>query len=259
MKFIKRLSLGSALGLVLLTACSKEQKQSDEETVKKDTIAQAESADQITFSKDQFTMAGIQTGKVESRNLKSIIKATGVIDVEPSSVVTISAPLGGYIKTAGLLPGQPIKKGQVIATLENPEFIDIQQQYLESSSRVTLLQQEFDRQQLLRKQDVNAAKTLQQVTSDLQVMKAKLSALDAKISMAGISKAALSEGKILPSASLYSPITGYVRTSNINIGRYVNPTDVLFELAKNGELHLALNVLEKTLTRSEPDKRSGSG
>lgn len=247
MKFIKRLSLGSALGLVLLTACSKEQKQSDEETVKKNTTAQAESADQITFSKDQFTMAGIQTGKVESRNLKSIIKATGVIDVEPSSVVTISAPLGGYIKTAGLLPGQPIKKGQVIATLENPEFIDIQQQYLESSSRVTLLQQEFDRQQLLRKQDVNAAKTLQQVTSDLQVMKAKLSALDAKISMAGISKAALSEGKILPSASLYSPITGYVRTSNINIGRYVNPTDVLFELAKNGELHLALNVFEKDI------------
>ena len=93
------------------------------------------------------------------------------------------------------MPGQPIKKGQVIATLENPEFIDIQQQYLESSSRVTLLQQEFDRQQLLRKQDVNAAKTLQQITSDLQVMKAKLSALDAKISMAGISKTALSEGK----------------------------------------------------------------
>ena len=247
MNDIKRLLLGSALGLILLSACNKKQDTSSEDAVKKDSSAQAVPTDEITFSKDQFTMAGIQTGKIELRNLNSIIKATGMIDVEPSSIVTISAPLGGYIKSAGLLPGQLVKKGQVIATLENPEFIDIQQQYLESSSRVTLLQQEFDRQQLLRSQDVNAAKTLQQVTSDLQVMKAKLSALDAKISMAGISKAALSEGRIVPSGNLYSPITGYVRISNINIGRYVNPTDVLFELAKNGELHLALNVFEKDI------------
>jgi cobalt-zinc-cadmium efflux system membrane fusion protein len=247
MKHIKRLLLGSALGLILLSACVKKQDTASEDAVKKDSTGQAAPADEITFSKGQFIMAGIQTGKVESRNLNSIIKATGMIDVEPSSVVTISAPLGGYIKSAGLLPGQPIKKGQVIATLENPEFIDIQQQYLESRSRVTLLQKEFDRQQLLRSQDVNAAKTLQLVTSDLQVMKSKLAALEAKISMAGINKAALSEGKILPSAHLYSPITGYVRTSNINIGKYVNPTDVLFELAKNGELHLALNVFEKDI------------
>jgi cobalt-zinc-cadmium efflux system membrane fusion protein len=170
-----------------------------------------------------------------------------MVDVEPASVVVISAPLGGYVKTAGLLPGQPVKKGQLIATLENPEFIDMQQQYLESSSRAGLLQKEYERQQLLRKQDVNAAKTLQQVASDLQVMQSKVSALDAKINMAGINKAALNEGKILPSGNLYSPITGYVRTSNVNIGRYVNPTDVLFELAKNGELHLALNVFEKDI------------
>lgn len=247
MKYSKRLFLVSLLALGLLAACDNKQENTGGDTAKRDSTEVNAPADQITFSKDQFTMAGIQTGKVESRNLNSIIKANGVIDVEPSSIVTISAPLGGYIKTAGLLPGQPIKKGQVIATLENPEFIDIQQQYLESSSRVTLLQQEFDRQQLLRKQDVNAAKTLQQVTSDLQVMKAKVSALDAKITMAGISKEALSEGRIAPSGHLYSPISGYVRTSNINIGKYVNPTDVLFELAKNGELHLALNVFEKDI------------
>jgi cobalt-zinc-cadmium efflux system membrane fusion protein len=230
----------------LLSACSSRSEENKEQTAAKDS-AQPTQPDQIVFTRDQYTLAGVQTGKVELRNIGNTIKTSGMVDVEPASVVVISAPLGGYVKTAGLLPGQPVKKGQLIATLENPEFIDMQQQYLESSSRAGLLQKEYERQQLLRKQDVNAAKTLQQVASDLQVMQSKVSALDAKINMAGINKAALNEGKVLPSGNLYSPITGYVRTSNVNIGRYVNPTDVLFELAKNGELHLALNVFEKDI------------
>lgn len=240
-KFLLILSLGCGL-----IGCNNAAEEKKTEVAEKDSTQQTAS-DEVVFTKDQYMLANIQTGRVESRNLSSIIKTNGIIDVEPASIIMISAPLGGYVRTAGLLPGQPVKKGQLIATLDNPEFIDIQQQYLESSSRLKLLQQEFDRQQLLRKQDVNAAKTLQQVTSDLQVMHSKVSALDAKITMAGINKAALGEGKILPSGNLYSPIAGYVRTSNVNIGKYVTPTDVLFELARHGELHLALNVFEKDI------------
>ncbi|WP_138994301.1 efflux RND transporter periplasmic adaptor subunit [Larkinella sp. C7] len=247
MNDFKKLGLRLVFGLGLLTACNRSPEKADDDTVQKDSTQQTAPPDRITFSKDQYTMASIQTGKVESRHLSSLIKVNGMIDVEPSSVVTISAPLGGYVKSAGLLPGQAIRKGQVIATLENPEFINIQEQYLESSSRLTLLQQEYERQLLLRKQDVNAAKTLQQVTSDLQVMQARVSALEAKITMAGISKKGLNDGKISASASLYAPMTGYVKTSNVNIGKYVNPTDVLFELANKNALHLALNVFEKDI------------
>jgi cobalt-zinc-cadmium efflux system membrane fusion protein len=247
MKYLNSLLISLIVGLGILSSCNQKQEKASEEAAAKESEQPAPATDMITFSKDQNVMASIQTGKIETRNLNSVIKVNGVIDVEPSSIVTISAPFGGYIKSAGLLPGQPIKKGQVIATLENPEFINIQEEYLESSSKLKFLQQEFERQELLRKQDVNAAKTFQQVSSDLQVMKAKITALDAKMSMAGINKSNLDEGKISISASLYAPISGYVKTSNINIGKYVNPTDVLFELANKNELHLALNVFEKDI------------
>ncbi|MBN8880588.1 efflux RND transporter periplasmic adaptor subunit [Chitinophaga sp. 212800010-3] len=202
----------------------------------------------ITFTADQFKLSDIQTGAVESRNLSSIIKMTGVINAKPGSVASVSAPLGGYIKTSGLLPGQQVRKGQVLATLENPEFISIQQQYLESIGRLEYLDEEYKRQQQLREEDVNATKTFQQVSSDLKVMKAKISGLEQQMALIGISSSALKKSNsISRTANIYAPISGYVKTSNVDIGKYVASTDVLFEIMGTSDLHLALNAFEKDL------------
>ncbi|MBU1821532.1 MAG: efflux RND transporter periplasmic adaptor subunit [Bacteroidetes bacterium] len=248
MNYLKKI-LTALLVPALLVACGQNQTADGEGPDQPDAATENKTAppDQVSLTDDQYVMAGIETGKVEERNLNATVKVSGMVDVEPSSVVSVSAPFGGYLKSAGLLPGQSVRKGQVIATLENPEFIALQEQYLESSSKLTLLQQEFERQQLLRREEVNSAKTFQQVSSDLQVMKARLSALDAKLAMAGISRKGLDEGKVTGTARLYSPINGFVRTSNVNPGKYLNPTDVLFELVNRDEMHLALNVFEKDI------------
>ncbi len=202
----------------------------------------------ITFTDDQYKLSDIQTGAIESRNLSSIIKMTGIIDAEPGSVASVSAPLGGYIKTSGLLPGQQVKKGQLLATLENPEFISIQQQYLEGIGRLEYLEEEYKRQQELRAEDINATKTFQQVSSDLKVMKAKMSGLEQQMALIGISSSALRKSNsISRSANVYAPIAGYIKASNVNIGKYVASTDVLFEIMGTNDLHLALNAFEKDL------------
>ena len=207
----------------------------------------------ITFTDDQFKLSDIQTGTIESRNLSSIIKLTGVIDAEPGSVASVSAPLGGYIKTSGLLPGQQVRKGQLLATLENPEFISIQQEYLESIGRLEYLETEYKRQQQLREEDINSAKTFQQVSSDLKVMKAKISGLEQQMALIGISSSALRKSNsISRTANVYAPIAGYIKASNVNIGKYVASTDVLFEIMGTNDLHLALNAFEKDLGKIRP-------
>lgn len=207
----------------------------------------------MTFTDDQYKLSDIQTGKIESRNLSSIIKMTGVIDAEPESEASVSAPLGGYIKTAGLLPGQQVKKGQLLATLENPEFIVIQQQYLESLGRLEYLEEEYKRQQELRDEDINATKTFQQVSADLKVMKAQISGLEQQMALIGISSSALKKsGSISRTANIYAPIGGYIKASNVNIGKYVAATDVLFEIMGTNNLHLALNAFEKDLGKIRP-------
>jgi len=239
---MKQLNYITAFTLVLLTltACNQAAKEEG-----KEEPSTEKPSDEVTLSKDQYRVAALQMGKLEMRTLSDVIKANGAVDVPPENLVSISAPLGGYIKSSGLLPGQQIRKGQVIATIENPEFIDIQQEYLESKSRFEFLALEYKRQEQLRKEDVNSAKTFQQVSSEYKMIQARMSGLEQKLSLIGMNAKSLQSGKISKTSNLYSPIYGFVTVSNATTGRYVNPTDVIFELANKSEMHLALNVFEK--------------
>jgi cobalt-zinc-cadmium efflux system membrane fusion protein len=62
---------------------------------------------------------------------------------------------------------------------------------LESIGRLEYLSQEYKRQQELRNEDVNAAKTFQQVSSDYNVMKARIAGLEQQMALIGISSNAL--------------------------------------------------------------------
>lgn len=243
MKHLNKIICMAVIGFTV-TACY----QTKEESATATDVA-VNVSDEVSLTKDQYAVAGIQLGKVEMRNLSNVIKASGELDLEPESMVSISAPLGGYVRSAGLLPGQEVRKGQVVAVIENPDFIDIQQEYLESKSRMEFLQLEYKRQEELRKEDVNSAKTFQQVRSELNIMRARMNGLQQKLSLIGISTSSLQAGKISKTSNLYSPISGYVITSNANRGKYVMPTDVLFELGNKSDLHLALNVYEKDASK----------
>ncbi len=228
-----------------------EKTESSEGTSIKEEQPVANGSKQITFTKDQYNLAGIETGAIEMRNLSNIIKLNGAIDVEPESMASVSAPLGGYLKTAGRLPGEKIKKGQVLATIENPEFIQIQQDYLESLSKLQFLEEEYKRQKQLREEDINSAKTFQQVSSEYRITQGQVKAYEQQLALAGISKSSVQNGNISRTANLYAPITGFVKASNVNIGDYVSPQDVLFELVNIEDVHLALNAFEKDLEKIE--------
>ncbi|SRX55049.1 efflux RND transporter periplasmic adaptor subunit [Aequorivita sp. CIP111184] len=242
------------LSTLLMVACGNkdsEKTEASEETSVKEEQPVANGAKQITFTKDQYNLAGIETGAIEMRNLSNIIKLNGTIDVEPESMASVSAPLGGYLKTAGRLPGEEIKKGQVLATIENPEFITIQQGYLESLSKLQFLEEEFNRQKKLREEDINSAKTFQQVSSDYKITQGRVKAYEQQLALAGISRSSVQNGNITRTANLYAPISGFIKASNVNIGDYVSPQDVLFEIIDLNDIHLALNAFEKDLGKLE--------
>jgi membrane fusion protein, heavy metal efflux system len=244
---MKHLNKIICIALIGLTTVACNQKPTEENAAA--TEAAAKPADEVSLTKDQYKVVGIELGKVEMRNLSNVIKASGKLDLPPENRISVSAPLGGYVRSAGLLPGQAVRKGQVVAVIENPEFIDIQQEYLESKSRLEFLQLEYKRQEDLRKEDVNSAKTFQQVSSELKIMQARMSGLQQKLSLIGISTKSLQAGKISRTSNLYSPINGFVIISNANKGKYVNATDVLFELADKNGLQLTLDVYEKDLSK----------
>lgn len=203
----------------------------------------------VNLTDAQIKNAGIETGVPETRSMNSVLKLSGMVEVPPQSLVSVSFPLGGYLKTTQLLPGMPVKQGENIAILEDQSFIQLQQDYLISKTKLQYLQQEADRQRVLNESKANSDKVLQQTEADLQSQKILVKGLYEKLQLIGISPDRLNENNISRAVAIHSPITGFVSKVNVNIGKYVTPTDVLFELVNPDDIHAALTVFEKDISQ----------
>jgi len=245
MKTTKLISILSIIiGLALTMSCGSK---AAEEAVTEDHHEEEENT--VEFTSAQYKTADIELGKVASKQISGTIRVNGLLDVPPQQMVSISVPLGGFLKTTSLLQGSRVKKGEVIATMENLDFIQMQQDYIEAKNQLEFAKADYDRQLDLAKENVNAQKTLQQAKTTYSSWQAKTKGLEAKLKMLSINLASLEGGNITGSINLYSPIDGYVTEVNVNIGKYVNPTDILFEIVDTEHLHAELTVFEKDVPK----------
>lgn len=203
----------------------------------------------VTLTKEQITAAGIITGNIEQRVLSGTVNVTGMLDVPPQNVVSVTAPFGGFLRSTSLLQGMHVTQGQVIAVIENPEYIQLQQDYLDTKSQAEFLEAEYHRQQELAKENVNAQKTLQKSMADATSMRARNNGLRAKLLMLHIDAGSLSPGAIRSTIELHAPIDGYVTQVNSVIGAFVNPTEVIFKLVDTDHLHAELVAFERDVTK----------
>lgn len=246
--------------LISLTACTSSTKEAGAE--EKTTINTT-----VTLNEKQLTNAGIVTTIGEKKNISSVLKVNGKIEVPPQNIVSISVPLGGYLKSTHLLPGSKIKKGEVIAVFEDPQYIQIQQDYLTSVAKLNFTEKEFNRQKELNQSKASSDKVLQQAEADYKSQKIAAKSLYEKLKLIGVNPENLDENSISRSINVYAPIDGFVSKVNVNIGKYVNPADVIFELINPTDIHLGLTVFEKDVnklfigqklkayTNNEPDKK----
>jgi membrane fusion protein, heavy metal efflux system len=207
--------------------------------------------DIVEMRNDQIEMAEIDTGSIKLRSLAGALKVSGKISVAPGSFATICAPLGGFVKSTNLLPGDEVAKGQTLAVIDNQEFVDIQENYLEAKSRLEYAEAEFKRHTDLYKEDVYSESNLQQVTADYKSLRAHVTALEQKLALIGINPADLQENNISRSVPIVSPIAGFVKSVNVNIGKSISPTDILFEIVNTDNLFLELTLFEKDASKVE--------
>ncbi len=233
--------------ITLFISCGSSDSSSGTETEKQEK--HEEENNEVALTDAQFNTAGISFGTVEMKQISGTFKANGVLDVPPQQKVSISVPLGGFLKKTDLLEGKRVRKGELIAVIENPEYVHMQQDYLETKSQLEYAKADYARQQELAKENINAQKTLQQAKASFHTLDAKANGLKEKIKVSGISLSAVENGKIQSAINIYSPINGFVTEVNVNIGKFVNPTDVLFEIVDTEHLHAELTVFEKDVPK----------
>lgn len=182
-------------------------------------------------------------------------------------MISVSAPLGGYLRSTNLLPGMHIGKGQVIARMEDQQYVQLQQDYLMAKTKLQFAEQDYKRQKELNQSQASSDKVMQQAQAEANSQQILMNSLAQQLRLVNINPASVSSGTITRSTNVYSPISGYVTKVNVNIGKYIAPSEVMFELVNPGDIHLNLRVFERDVrklyigqklvayTNTNPDKK----
>ncbi len=226
-----------------LFACKSETKPAEKATA---TVA---IENVVSLSDAQYKNADIEIGTMGNQLISTIIKASGKIDVPPQNLVSISVPSGGYLKTTSLLEGMHVNKGQVLCTIEDKQFLQMQEDYLMARAKIGYAKAEYERQKELNKSKASSDKVYQQAQSEYNSLSILIQSYAEKLKFAGINPNNVSTKNMAKSINVYSPINGYVSKVNVNIGKYVTPSDVLFEIVNPTDIHLALNIFEKDIVK----------
>ncbi|MCM4168210.1 hypothetical protein KCTC52924_03772 [Arenibacter antarcticus] len=208
----------------------------------------------IMVSKAQFEGENMALGNLVEKDFPLVVEVRGTIDVPPKNSAVISAFTGGYIKRTPLLIGDKVKKGDPLLSLENPSFIELQQEYMESVEQLVYLKSEFERQESLVEEKITSQKNFLRAESEYKRNLAMYNGLRKKLQMLNITPENVEKGHIVSQVTLYAPIDGSITKVNVTPGMYVSPSDEIMEIINTDHIHLELSVFEKDIMQIKKDQ-----
>jgi len=250
---MKRNIIYITLTFIFLVSCGKKESTSEPEGEIKTEQTEEHGGEApqtiASLTDEQIKSVGVTLGKIELKELTSTIKANGTLRVPNNNKATITSMYGGIIRTLNVQIGDFVKKGQVIASISNPEYIQLQEQYLTVKSRITFAEQEYRRQKELFDNDAGAKKNLQSSDAELKTLRTQKSSLQRQLQIMGINPANVNNGNLRSGLVITSPISGTVSNISAQIGSYVDISSPVADVIDNGSLHLDLQVFEKDLPK----------
>lgn len=239
---------------VLFSCSNSSNKKETEESVSTTANAAAPEEEEgnpnmAILTQAQMTSIGVTLGVIEQKQLTDAVKVNGVLKVPNQNKASVNSIYSGVIRSLSVQPGSYISKGQTIATIANPEFIQAQSQYLNIGAEISLAQLEVNRQKELNAGNAGSLKNLQAAETKLRTLRTARSTYAQQIQLMGINPASIGNGRLVSVLAVRSPISGVVSNVNVKMGSYVDVSTVVAEMVDNSQLHLDLFVYEKDLPK----------
>ena len=231
------------LALPILISCGAEKTNADTE------IIEEKNSNELVITSSQFELGKMELGTFTNQSFHSVVKANGMLDVPPENKSTVSAYFGGYVKTISLLQGQKISKGQTLFTLESPDYIKVQQDFLESKSQLSYLKSDYERQQELASTNVSSQKTYLKAESEYKTTLAKFESLKKTLQLMNINSSTVTAFNLTSTIVVKAPISGYVTSVLATKGMFLNPSDIALTIMNVDHMHIELNIFEQDLTK----------
>lgn len=234
---------------IFFIGCSGRKTPEEITTEKKETEKAEKGEEGIELTQAQIEAVGIQYGTIELKNLSQVVKASGQLAVPPQKRADVNVLAGGVIRKIVPIEGQSVKKGQVLAVIENTELVTIQENYLTAKNAFSYTASELQRQKELDEANAGIKKKLQEAQANYNTERARITTLEAQLRQLGINPGTVSRGSIITRINVYAPISGTVGHILVNTGVYAQPGNSLMEIIDNSQIHADLTVFEKDLFR----------
>lgn len=231
---MRKTTLLFATALVMMSCGGKNEPSMAEMEEKADSVA----ADTVKTEVDAVTSA---------TNVANSPTFNGLISVAPNRFATVSLTIGGRIHSLNVMSGKAVARGQVIATLDNPEFIELQQTYLESKAQLEYLEKEYLRQKTLGQGEATSQKRVEESRADYLSMKSRTEAAATRLKALGISPLSVCTNGIRPYLPVVAPIGGFVGNLSVNLGKYVEAGMPICDVVNKSNPMLELTVYEKDI------------
>lgn len=228
---------------IILSSCGTKPNQ----IAVKEEAANVVESNLIKLTKEQAALAQLGFASIQQGKMKGIAHLNGVVDVPPTGIASVSIPMGGYVQDINLIPGTYVKKGQVLATVKDPTYVQLQENYLAAKAKLIYLQQDIDRQKTLLTQEAVSKKAYQQLQADFTTNQIQVKALSEQLKLINIQPDNLTTEKMTSLVQLIAPISGYITKVNINRGKYVTPSDILLEIMDPNDIHAAITIYESAI------------
>lgn len=241
------------VAVLAVTAISCGQQEKPKEEAKEE--ATPEATNKVSLTAAQIKTAGIELGTIEMKNLATAIKANGLLSVPNQNKALVTSVTNGTIRTLTVQPGNYVNKGQVIATILNPEIAQLQQASQTTQAQLKLAEQEYERQKELVAGNAAPLKNLQKAEAELNALKSTKKSQQMQLSALGIDQIATNNGRIVTSIPVRAPISGTISEVSAQIGSNVDASTPIAQIVNNSQLHLDLFIFEKDLPKVKAGQR----
>lgn len=231
-----------------LTACHNDT--APVSTTETETSADAGADEHIRLTAAQMQQAGIQTGQPEQREIPTYLSCSGTIDVPPAYQQAVHSSVMGFVRNIRHLPGEQVRRGERLASIEHPDLMRLQRTFLETAAQLPYLQKDRDRKAELAQSDAASQRDYELAMSELAIMQSRYEGLKAELQLIGINTKAVEETKTIQSSiALTAPSNGQLTQMEVRSGQLVLPETMLFQITDGSHLHLELEVYAKDLNK----------
>ena len=165
---------------------------------------------EVRITREQADVLDLQLGRIEVKSLAKNIKVNGYLDLYPQDKAAVTTFIGGNLVDIYVKEGDKVKKGQVLARLEHPDYIQLQQELQEGVSQLGYLKSEYERKEKLYKEDISSGREYQKAKAEYFAMQARVKALKAKLKLLNLQVDKILAGELYNTVPVIAPIDGYI-------------------------------------------------